>query len=269
MQPIHLLTKEDCKSKLKEFNISFVLHTHEAVPNMAEMVQRVKLEKAPYIKNLLYCDKKDNFYMVLALNETRVEKTFWKQLNVTPGNVRMAKEEDIERILKGKKGSVNPFSLINDKENKVKNIIIDKKLFESHEFFAFHPMDNTETLELSKLDFLNYLKHIEKSYQNLALDEVEEKPKQETGKEDKNKKKEDKGKKEENKEDEHQTKLCLEYKKMENFSKWYAQVIIKAELIEYYDVSGCYILRPWAYSMWEKIQEFFDKLIKLVKILTY
>lgn len=31
---------------------------------------------------------------------------------------------------------------------------------------------------------------------------------------------------------------------MENFSEWYSQVIVASELIDYYDVSGCYILRP-------------------------
>lgn len=32
------------------------------------------------------------------------------------------------------------------------------------------------------------------------------------------------------------------------------QVITKSEMIEYYDVSGCYILRPWAYAIWERIR---------------
>lgn len=40
------------------------------------------------------------------------------------------------------------------------------------------------------------------------------------------------------------------------------QVITKGEMIEYYDVSGCYILRPWAFSVWEAIQTFLDKEIK-------
>lgn len=40
------------------------------------------------------------------------------------------------------------------------------------------------------------------------------------------------------------------------------QVITKSEMIEYYDVSGCYILRPWAYSIWESIKDFFDAEIK-------
>ncbi|XP_077195838.1 bifunctional glutamate/proline--tRNA ligase isoform X2 [Paroedura picta] len=59
-----------------------------------------------------------------------------------------------------------------------------------------------------------------------------------------------------------QTRLGLEVKKEENLSEWYSQVITKSEMIEYYDVSGCYILRPWAYAVWEAIKEFFDNEIK-------
>ncbi|KAH0622690.1 hypothetical protein JD844_025203 [Phrynosoma platyrhinos] len=71
-----------------------------------------------------------------------------------------------------------------------------------------------------------------------------------------------------------QTRLGLEAKKEENLAEWYSQaicqiitkneiqVITKSEMIEYYDVSGCYILRPWAYSIWEAIKDFFDSEIK-------
>ncbi|XP_056268340.1 bifunctional glutamate/proline--tRNA ligase isoform X2 [Pseudoliparis swirei] len=59
-----------------------------------------------------------------------------------------------------------------------------------------------------------------------------------------------------------QTRLGLEAKKEENLADWYSQVITKAEMIEYYDVSGCYVLRPWAYSIWEAIQDFFNQEIK-------
>lgn len=51
-------------------------------------------------------------------------------------------------------------------------------------------------------------------------------------------------------------------KKDQDFSEWFTQLIQKAELIEYSPVSGCYILRPNAYFIWEKVQGFFDKLIK-------
>ena len=52
----------------------------------------------------------------------------------------------------------------------------------------------------------------------------------------------------------HTHRLGLEAKKEENFPDWYSQVITKAEMIEYYDVSGCYILRPWSFSIWDKIK---------------
>jgi prolyl-tRNA synthetase len=41
-------------------------------------------------------------------------------------------------------------------------------------------------------------------------------------------------------------------------------VIVKGELIEYYDVSGCYVLRPWAFGIWERISDWFDNEIKKI-----
>ncbi len=47
-----------------------------------------------------------------------------------------------------------------------------------------------------------------------------------------------------------------------DFSGWYQQVLVKGDMLDYYDVSGCYILKPWSYSIWEKIQRWFDDEIK-------
>ncbi|KAM0731770.1 Bifunctional glutamate/proline--tRNA ligase [Formica fusca] len=55
------------------------------------------------------------------------------------------------------------------------------------------------------------------------------------------------------------TRLGLEAKKEENFFDWYSQVITKSGMIEYYDVSGCYILRPWTFAIWKVIKEYIDK----------
>lgn len=52
--------------------------------------------------------------------------------------------------------------------------------------------------------------------------------------------------------------MSIQYKKSVNFSKWYSEVITKSEMIEYYDISGCYILRPRAYFIWENIQRYLD-----------
>ena len=52
----------------------------------------------------------------------------------------------------------------------------------------------------------------------------------------------------------------------EDFGQWYSNVVIAGEMIEYYDISGCYILRPWSYAIWEKIKDHFDGLIKAMGV---
>jgi len=54
----------------------------------------------------------------------------------------------------------------------------------------------------------------------------------------------------------------LNVKKKDNLSEWYTQVVQKAELADYSSVSGCMVLRPNAYAVWEKIQGIFDEMIK-------
>lgn len=59
----------------------------------------------------------------------------------------------------------------------------------------------------------------------------------------------------------------MEISKSVDFGAWYSQLVIKTEMIEFYDISGCYILRPWSYSMWETIHDYFDAEIKKLGVL--
>ncbi|KAL4720129.1 hypothetical protein ACJJTC_016200 [Scirpophaga incertulas] len=52
------------------------------------------------------------------------------------------------------------------------------------------------------------------------------------------------------------TRLGLEASKDTDLPEWYTQVITKSEMIDYYDISGCYILRPWSYCIWDRIRTF-------------
>ena len=55
-----------------------------------------------------------------------------------------------------------------------------------------------------------------------------------------------------------ETLLALQWKKADNYPMWYSDVIVLSEMISYYDISGCYILRPWSYKIWELITEWFN-----------
>lgn len=48
----------------------------------------------------------------------------------------------------------------------------------------------------------------------------------------------------------------------ENYSQWYNDLVIKADLAENSAVRGCMIIKPYGYSIWEKIQAALDKMFK-------
>lgn len=53
----------------------------------------------------------------------------------------------------------------------------------------------------------------------------------------------------------------LTYKKDQDFSQWYQQLVIKSELLEYYDIKGCFIMRPWSYNIWNVVKTYFTERI--------
>ncbi len=48
----------------------------------------------------------------------------------------------------------------------------------------------------------------------------------------------------------------------EDFSRWYTDVILKNELVDYSPVKGFMVIRPYGYALWEKIQEYADEKFK-------
>lgn len=47
-----------------------------------------------------------------------------------------------------------------------------------------------------------------------------------------------------------------------NYSEWYQQLVIKADLAENSAVRGCMVIKPYGYSIWEKMQQVLDKMFK-------
>ncbi len=58
-------------------------------------------------------------------------------------------------------------------------------------------------------------------------------------------------------------KLVAEITAMDtDFTQWYTDVVLKAELIDYSAVKGCMILRPYGFAIWENIQKNLDQRFK-------
>jgi prolyl-tRNA synthetase len=48
----------------------------------------------------------------------------------------------------------------------------------------------------------------------------------------------------------------------EDFSEWYNQLVLRAELADYAPVRGCMVVRPYGWALWENIQQALDRRFK-------
>lgn len=51
-------------------------------------------------------------------------------------------------------------------------------------------------------------------------------------------------------------------KRAENYSQWYNELVVKADLAEQSAVRGCMVIKPYGYAIWEKMQQQLDKMFK-------
>ncbi len=110
-----------------------------------------------HTKNLFLKDKKGRLFLVVALEDARVEL---KRLHRALGCARLSfgKPELLEEVLGVRPGSVTPFALINDSRKRVR-VVLDENLLKFDQV-NFHPLINTATTTISREDFLAFLKRL-------------------------------------------------------------------------------------------------------------
>ncbi len=51
-------------------------------------------------------------------------------------------------------------------------------------------------------------------------------------------------------------------KQSEDFSKWYIDTVVNADMADYAPVKGCMVIKPYGYAVWENMQQSLDKMFK-------
>ena len=163
---------------------------------------------------------------------------------------------------------MSPLALNKDSFAKVLTVV-DASIASSSSVFAVHALSSSSTLFLSGSDVISYLITLETDdirFQVFEAEELAGAPIDTAAQLSKAPVKE--------KEDakiEGAVQIAIGVKKEVDFPAWYTnviwvrtsskrltdiqdQVLLKADMLDYYSVSGCYILKPWSYSIWEQIQ---------------
>eukprot|EP00918_Siedleckia_nematoides_P037718 GHVU01081799.1.p1 GENE.GHVU01081799.1~~GHVU01081799.1.p1 ORF type:complete len:708 (+),score=189.62 GHVU01081799.1:223-2346(+) len=256
---------------LEELQISHERFSHPPLPDMAAMMKHLGHVEGAKLKNMFLADKnKKKYFLLVALNETQVSmKALAAALKIS--NPRLCSEEALMEKLGVAPGAVNAFSVVNDTDNKVA-VLLDKAI-EGHEYVLAHPQHNEATFKVKTSDLLKFLQTHNhpptwldltaapaetplaiaatttasgsdgRSTPTAKASPTQQQP---TGAD----------------KDVGTALIGITADKDANFPEWYSQAITKAEMIEYYDISGCYIFRPASYFIWEQIRDWFDAEIK-------
>ncbi|KAG7390299.1 hypothetical protein PHYBOEH_007053 [Phytophthora boehmeriae] len=250
---------------LDALSIGFVRHEHRVLPTVEDVIQELSHLEGLATKNLVLKDKKEGMFLVTAAPTTVVDTKKLGQRLHSHGiggkkwNLRFATEEVLTNTLQVTKGSVSPLCVMHDSKSEVK-LVLDKKLLETSQVLC-HPLRNDQSLAIKPDDLLKFLKHY--NHEPLVLDfdeDVKTEAAKPAAKAPKAPKKEVK------KVTEQKTNEGMSVTKKDNFADWYTDAITKSGMIDYYDVSGCYILRPYSYEIWERVQQFLDKNLKAIGV---
>lgn len=105
-------------------------------------------------KNLFLKDKKGVLWLVVALEDAKIDM---KTLHKVIGSARLSfgKADLLMEVLGVVPGSVTPFSLINDTENRV-NVVLDADMM-GYETLNYHPLTNVATTRISSGDLLKFI----------------------------------------------------------------------------------------------------------------
>ncbi|KAJ2681114.1 hypothetical protein GGI25_000069 [Coemansia spiralis] len=204
--------------------------------------------------------------MVIAKSDTAVNsKALGSELKLK--EPRFASEDILSEMFKTQKGAVSPFALGNVPKENIAHVrvVIDKALLGA-DAVAFHPLQNTRTVFVTGETLQAYIRSIEGLAHVSEIDlaalssdppaQAAKKPAASSATAQASKVEEATG----------SAKLGIEIAKEADFSKWYQQVLTRSDMLDYYDVSGCYIVRPLAYFVWQQIQEFFDAGIRALGV---
>ena len=149
------MSKEEVYLKLKELDIEYEKFDHIPIYTIEE-ANNLNIKNKEYVaKNLfLKDDKKRNYYLLVVKNNKKVALNDLKN-KINSRRLSFASEEDLEKYLKLKKGSVTPLGVLNDKNNLVK-VIIDEDILQD-KLIGVHPNDNSATIFIQVKDLIKLI----------------------------------------------------------------------------------------------------------------
>ena len=148
------LTPEQLFARLDDLGIAHRTYTHPPVFTVAEAVALRGQLPGGHCKSLFLKDKKAGLWLVVALEERRIDL---KRVADTLGAPRFSfgNAELLFQVLGVRPGSVTPFALANDTAQRV-TVVLDRGMLEQAPL-NYHPLENDRTTAIAPGDLLRFI----------------------------------------------------------------------------------------------------------------
>ncbi|HYG86391.1 MAG TPA: prolyl-tRNA synthetase associated domain-containing protein [Azospirillum sp.] len=146
---------EQLLARLGELGIATVTHSHPPLFTVEESKALRGELPGGHCKNLFLKDKKDQYWLVVALEDAPVSLNSFDKV-IGSARLSFASAERLWQVLGVRPGSVTPFALINDTDRRV-NVVLQKAMLD-HDPLNYHPLLNDRTTAIRPQDLLTFIK---------------------------------------------------------------------------------------------------------------
>jgi Ala-tRNA(Pro) deacylase len=108
-----------------------------------------------HTKNLFLRDKKNELYLVVALESSQIDLKGLHRLLGANGRFSFGAADLLREVWGVEPGSVTPFGAVNDAEGRV-TVVLDADMME-HDTLNYHPLLNTMTTSIARDDLIRFL----------------------------------------------------------------------------------------------------------------
>lgn len=146
---------EQLLARLDELGIRTVTYAHPPLFTVEESKALRGELPGGHCKNLFLKDKKDQHWLVVALEDAPVALNSFDKV-IGSARLSFASAERLWARLGVRPGSVTPFALVNDRERAV-NVVLQQAMLE-HDPLNYHPLLNDRTTAIRPDDLLRFIR---------------------------------------------------------------------------------------------------------------
>ncbi len=149
-------TPEQLLAYLDRLGIPHKTMTHPPVFTVQQAKELRGQIAGGHTKNLFLRDKKNELYLVVALESAQIDLKSLHRLLGASGRFSFGAPDLLRETLGVEPGSVTPFGAINDDAGRV-SVVLDAAMMD-YSMLNFHPLRNTMTTSIGRNDLIKFLK---------------------------------------------------------------------------------------------------------------